>query len=77
MIWSAALFSASSTMEPYQWCYRLRASHGRMKPKTIRSSLEPQSGEIKDYNIGICCFFSHHVSLRSKDKLAVRIYIYI
>ena len=51
MIWSAALFSASSTMEPYQWCYRLRASHGRMKPKTIKSSLEPRSGETKDYKI--------------------------
>ena len=26
------------------------------------------SGQIKDYKIGICCFFSKHSTLRSKNK---------
>ena len=30
--------------------------------------IEPQSGETKDYNIGICCFSPKHAALRSKSK---------
>ena len=33
---------------------------------------EPQSGQTKDYKIGICCFSAKHTALRrkSKDSLA-------
>ena len=33
---------------------------------------EPQSGQTKDYNIGICCFSAKHAALwrKSKDWLA-------
>jgi hypothetical protein len=29
---------------------------------------EPQSGQPKDYNIGICCFYAKHAALRRKSK---------
>ena len=29
---------------------------------------EPQSGQTKDYKIGICCFSSKHTMLRRKSK---------
>ena len=29
---------------------------------------EPQSGQTKDYKIGICCFSAKHTALRSKSK---------
>ena len=29
---------------------------------------EPQSGQTKDYNIGICCFSAKHTAFRSKSK---------
>jgi hypothetical protein len=29
---------------------------------------EPQSGQTKDYKIGICCFSAKHTTLRSKSK---------
>jgi hypothetical protein len=29
---------------------------------------EPRSGQIKDYTIGICCFFAKHAVLRRKNK---------
>ena len=29
---------------------------------------EPQSGQTKDYKIGICCFSAKHVALRRKSK---------
>ena len=29
---------------------------------------DPWSGQTKDYKIGICCFATKHVSLRSKSK---------
>ena len=29
---------------------------------------EPQSGQTKDYKIGICCSSAKHTSLRSKSK---------
>jgi hypothetical protein len=28
----------------------------------------PQSGQTKDYKIGICCFIAKHVALRRKSK---------
>jgi hypothetical protein len=30
--------------------------------------LEPQSGQTKDYKIGIFCFSANHTALRSKSK---------
>ena len=29
---------------------------------------QPQSGQAKDYKIGICCFFAEHASLMRKSK---------
>ena len=29
---------------------------------------DTQSGQTKDYKIGICCFFAKHVALRRKSK---------
>ena len=29
---------------------------------------EPRSGQIKDYNIGMCCFSAKHTALRRKNK---------
>ena len=29
---------------------------------------EPRSGQINDYDIGLCCFSSKHTALRSKSK---------
>ena len=34
----------------------------------VDSGFEPQSGETKDYKIGIYCFSSKHVALRRKSK---------
>jgi hypothetical protein len=30
--------------------------------------LEYRSGQTKDYEIGICCFFAKHAALRRKSK---------
>jgi hypothetical protein len=29
---------------------------------------EPWSGQVKDYEIGICCFCANHAALRRKSK---------
>jgi hypothetical protein len=34
----------------------------------IDREFEPQTGQIKDYNIGICCFSAKHAALRRKSK---------
>ena len=34
----------------------------------INCGFEPQSGQTKDYEIGICCFFAKHTALRRKSK---------
>ena len=38
----------------------------------VDRGFEPQSGQTKDYKIGICCFSAKHAALRrtSKDWLA-------
>ena len=38
----------------------------------VYRGFEPRSGQIKDYKIGMCCFFVKHAALRkmSKDWLA-------
>jgi len=35
---------------------------------TVDRGIEPQSGQTKDYNIGICCFSDKHAALRRKCK---------
>jgi hypothetical protein len=34
----------------------------------IDRGFEPQSGQTKDYKIGICCFPAKHTALRRKSK---------
>ena len=34
----------------------------------VNCGSEPQSGQNKDYKIGICCFSAKHVALRRKIK---------
>jgi hypothetical protein len=34
----------------------------------VDRGLEPQSGQTKDYNIGICSFSTKHAALRRKSK---------
>jgi hypothetical protein len=34
----------------------------------VERAFVPQSGETKDYNIGICCISAKHTALRRKSK---------
>ena len=34
----------------------------------VDRGFEPQSGQTKDYEIGICCFSTKHAALRRKSK---------
>ena len=34
----------------------------------VDCGFKPQSGQIKDYKIGICCFSAEHAALRRKSK---------
>jgi hypothetical protein len=34
----------------------------------VDRGFEPRSGQTKDYEIGICCFFVTHAALRRKSK---------
>ena len=34
----------------------------------VNHGFEPQLGQIKDYEIGICCFSAKHTALRRKSK---------
>jgi hypothetical protein len=34
----------------------------------VDRGFEPQSGQTKDYAIGICCFSAKHAALRRKSK---------
>ena len=34
----------------------------------VERGFEPQSGQTKDYKIGICCFSTKHAALRRKSK---------
>ncbi len=36
--------------------------------RPVDPGFEPRVGQIKDYNIGICCFSAKHVALWSKNK---------
>ena len=35
----------------------------------VDRGFEPQSGQTKDYEIGICCFSAKHATLRRKQRL--------
>jgi hypothetical protein len=35
--------------------------------RAVDRGLEPRSGQTKDYEIGICCFFAKHAALRRKS----------
>ena len=34
----------------------------------VDRGFEPQSGQTKDYKIGICCYSAKHAALRRKSK---------
>ena len=34
----------------------------------VDCGFQPRSGQIKDYNIGICCYSAKHAALRRKSK---------
>ena len=36
--------------------------------RAVDHGIEPQSGQTKDYIIGICCFSAKHAALRRKSK---------
>ena len=37
----------------------------------VDRGIEPRSGQIKNYKIGICCFSAKHAALRKKEKKLV------
>ena len=39
-----------------------------LSSSAVDRGFEPQSGQTKDYTIGICCFSSKHAALRKKSK---------
>ena len=43
-----------------------------LSSSAVDRGFELRSGQIKDYKIGICCFYAKHAALRrkSKDRLA-------
>ena len=41
---------------------------GMLASRAVDRGFEPQPGKSTDYEIGICCFFSKHTALRSKNK---------
>jgi len=40
----------------------------RMLASSAVDRSSPQSGQTKDYKIGICCFSAKHAALRRKSK---------
>jgi hypothetical protein len=40
----------------------------RLASGAVDRGFEPQSGQTKDYTIGIYCFFAKHAALRRKSK---------
>ena len=54
------------------WIFRLNRFGGVMVGVLVTSEVdrtfEPQSGQIKNYKIGICCFYAKHATLRRKNK---------
>ena len=54
-------------------CYMMNHIDGVMvgvfTVSVIDCGYEPRSGQTKDYEIGICCFFAKHAALRRKQRL--------
>jgi hypothetical protein len=56
------------------FCFVWRGNHiGGVTISVLFSSavdrgFDPQTGQTKDYEIGICCFSAKHATLRKKDK---------
>jgi hypothetical protein len=43
----------------------------------IDRRFEPQSGQTKDYKIGICCFSAKHTTLRRKRMIMMYIFVFL
>jgi hypothetical protein len=41
---------------------------GMLASSVVECGLESQSGQTKNYKIGICCFSTKHTALRRKSK---------
>jgi hypothetical protein len=41
---------------------------GELASSAVDRGFEPRSGQTKDYEIGICCFFAKNAALRRKSK---------
>jgi hypothetical protein len=41
---------------------------GMLGSNAVERGFEPQSGQTKDYKIGICCFSTKHAALKSKSR---------
>ena len=39
-----------------------------LESSAIERGFEPQEGQTKDYEIGICCFSAKHAALRRKSE---------
>ena len=39
-----------------------------LSSSVVDRGFEPQSGQTKDYKIGICCFSAKHAALKRKSK---------
>ena len=38
---------------------------------TVDRGFEPRPGQLKEYEIGTCCFFTNHSALKEKDQRLV------
>ena len=57
----------------YYFPLPINSNIGRVMVSVLASSVvdrgfEPRSGQTKDYEIGICCFFAKHAALRRKIR---------
>jgi hypothetical protein len=43
-------------------------SNSMLASSSVDHGFEPQWGQTKDYEIGICCFSAKHAASRSKSK---------
>ena len=48
--------------------YLLNRIGGVLASSVVDREFEPRSGQIKNYEIGICCFSAKHAALRRKRK---------
>jgi hypothetical protein len=70
------LLNAACLAKYIQYLFNDRNAHNRISGvmvsllalSALDSGFEPQSGQTKDYKIGICCFSAKHAALRRKSK---------